>query len=395
MQQADIAIVGGGLAGGLIALALRQRRPDCDVVLVEGEDALGGNHRWSWFESDLPDDERALLAPFTKVHWDGGYEVRFPAYSRTLASTYRSLASVDFDRCLRRELAQSAILTGRRVAALDAGGVDLADGSRIGARAVIDCRGAVPSAHLRGGWQVFMGRHLKTPGPHGLTKPVIMDATVSQPEAYRFLYVLPLSEDEVFLEDTYYQDLPILDRDALSQRLDEYAAAHGLSGGVVGEETGILPVITGGAFGEYQLEQAIPGVAMAGARGGFVHPLTSYTVPFAARTALFVAAHADLPGEELAARLADHAREHWSRTRFYRRLGAMLFGAARPRERYKVFQRFYRLDGSLIERFYAGRSTLLDRARILAGKPPVPVGRAISALAGAGDPLVSGKEKIG
>jgi lycopene beta-cyclase len=64
----------------------------------------------------------------------------------------------------------------------------------------------------------------------------------------------------------------------------------------------------------------------------------------------------------------------------------MLFGAAAPIDRYRVLERFYRLDRRLIERFYAGRSTLADKVRILAGKPPVPVGRAVAALAGLGEP---------
>ena len=34
-READIAIIGGGLAGGLIALALAERRPELDVLLVE------------------------------------------------------------------------------------------------------------------------------------------------------------------------------------------------------------------------------------------------------------------------------------------------------------------------------------------------------------------------
>ena len=50
----------------------------------------------------------------------------------------------------------------------------------------------------------------------------------------------------------------------------------------------------------------------------------------------------------------------------------MLFGAP-PERRLRVFERFYRLEEGLIERFYAGRSTLADRARILCGKPPVPL----------------------
>jgi lycopene beta-cyclase len=78
--------------------------------------------------------------------------------------------------------------------------------------------------------------------------------------------------------------------------------------------------------------------------------------------------------------LEARARRHWNATRFYRRLGAMLFGAARPEARWRVFARFYRLPEPLIERFYAGRSTLADRARILCGRPPVPIGRALGAL---------------
>ena len=39
---------------------------------------------------------------------------------------------------------------------------------------------------------------------------------------------------------------------------------------------------------------------------------------------------------------------------------------------------------SLIERFYAAGSTLGDKARILSGKPPVPLGAALTCLIGKG-----------
>jgi len=60
----------------------------------------------------------------------------------------------------------------------------------------------------------------------------------------------------------------------------------------------------------------------------------------------------------------------------------MLFRAAEPEERYRILERFYRLSPSLIGRFYAGRSTMTDKARILTGKPPVPIVRAVRAIAG-------------
>jgi L-2-hydroxyglutarate oxidase LhgO len=40
-HDTDIAILGGGLAGGLVALALAARRPDLRIMLVERDDRLG------------------------------------------------------------------------------------------------------------------------------------------------------------------------------------------------------------------------------------------------------------------------------------------------------------------------------------------------------------------
>lgn len=386
-RRSDIAIVGGGLSGGLIALAIRQQRPDLAVRLIENGEVLGGNHRWSWFDSDLPEGAETLLAPLRKTRWEPGYDVRFPGLTRTLGSTYNSLTSADFDAALRRELPADWIRTRRSVVELDEHGVTLADGERIAAGAVIDCRGFAPTPHLTGGWQVFMGRHLRTTAPHGVERPIIMDAAVSQPGAYRFVYVLPLGAFDLFVEDTYYADAPLLDRAALSRRIDEYCAAHGWDGELLGSETGVLPVVTGGDLAAWQASCRIPGVAVAGARGGFAHPLTSYTLPQAVAVAMLVAREAGLPGTQLAALLETRARQHWNATRFYRRLGRMLFDAARPEERWRVFERFHRLPEPLIERFYAGCNTVADRLQILCGRPPVPLAGALRTLLGNGTPL--------
>jgi lycopene beta-cyclase len=380
-RKFDIAIAGGGLAGGLIALALHRSRPDLSILLIEAGEALGGNHRWSWFASDLSPEGAALLDGFRLSAWNQGYDVSFPGHARQLTTPYRSLASEDFDAALRRALPPGSIRRGS-VAALSERGVTLASDEHIAARAVIDCRGPADAPQLTGGWQVFMGRHLRTDAPHGIDRPTIMDACVTQHGGYRFVYVLPLGAREIFVEDTYYQDSPRLDRRALSSRIDAYVAAKGWHGEPLTHETGVLPVITGGDFAAFQAACRVPGVVVAGARGGFVHPLTSYTLPFAVETALAIAAEADLPGAQLAALLEARARNHWRATWFYRRLGTMLFAAAEPAQRYRIFERFYRLPESLIERFYAARTTRLDRMRVLCGKPPVPISGALAALTG-------------
>ena len=58
----------------------------------------------------------------------------------------------------------------------------------------------------------------------------------------------------------------------------------------------------------------------------------------------------------------------------------MLFRAAEPDRRYQVLERFYRLAPDLIARFYAAESRRTDQLRILSGRPPVPIGRAMRSL---------------
>jgi lycopene beta-cyclase len=80
----------------------------------------------------------------------------------------------------------------------------------------------------------------------------------------------------------------------------------------------------------------------------------------------------------LPALLRVEAARLWRERGYYRLLNRMLFRAAAPAERYRVLEHFYRLDPAVIERFYAGRSSRWDKLRILSGRPPVPVGRALA-----------------
>lgn len=383
----DVVIAGGGLAGSLIALMLAARRPEVAVALVEAGDAIGGNHVWSFFATDVADKDRAVVEPLCAARWDDGYDVHFPALTRRLPTAYRSVTSENLAAAVAAAMPAGAVHVGRAVATLAADGVALADGTRIAAQAVIDARGLSPAllGHLRGGWQKFAGAMLECSAPHGLDRPVVMDATVDQVDGYRFVYCLPFSPTEVFVEDTYYSDTPDLDRDALLARIAAYAADRGWQ---VAEttriETGVLPVVSDGDFAAFWPRGE--GIARAGVRAGLFQPLTSYSLPDAVRMASAIAALPRLDNRSLAAFTRAYALRHWRQGQFYRLLTRMLFGASSPPERYKVLQRFYGLDAHLIERFYAGRSTLADKARILAGKPPVPVLRAAQVLAGIGAP---------
>ena len=97
-----------------------------------------------------------------------------------------------------------------------------------------------------------------------------------------------------------------------------------------------------------------------------------------------MAARPDLGSASLYALTRGVSRDAWRRHRFFRLLNRMLYRAAEPGERYRVLEHFYRLPEDLVGRFYAGRPTPWDKLRVLSGRPPVPVGRAVRALLSSG-----------
>ncbi|MEG3084064.1 lycopene beta-cyclase CrtY [Sphingomonas sp. PB2P12] len=377
----DVAIVGAGLAGGMIALALKARHPTLDVRLIDSAPVVGGNHLWSFFGSDVAQADRWIVAPLVVHAWQG-YDVRFPAHGRTIDATYYSIESERLDREVRRVLPGHALMLGRKVSGASATAVVLADGDRIEAKGVIDVRGPGDLSLLDLAWQKFVGRELVLSAPHDSPVPTVMDATVPQIDGYRFVYCLPLAPDRMFVEDTYYSDTPDLDVEALTTRIHDYADARGWHvAQAARHEAGVLPVAMGGDFEAYWRSGGAH-VAKAGMRAGMFHPTTGYSLPDAVRTASMLAGLSDFSGVKLHDATHAMARATWKSRGFYRMLDTMLFRAAEPEERYRILERFYRLSPSLIGRFYAGRSTLSDKARVLTGKPPVPIVRAVRAIAG-------------
>ncbi|WP_242125764.1 lycopene beta-cyclase CrtY [Sphingobium sp. Sx8-8] len=378
ISDCDLAIAGGGLAGCLIALAFAARRPDVRLLLVEGGEALGGNHVWSFFDSDVAAGDRWLIEPMIAHRWPQGHEVHFPGHQRLLSTPYNSATSRLLDTHARQMLGER-ILMGTPIHSLTPSSIALSDGRTFRAGGVIDARGGGDLAALQCGWQKFVGQALRLRTPHGLTRPVIMDAAVEQVDGYRFVYILPWDEHTLFIEDTYYSDSPDLDGPVLDRRIAAYAKARGWPvEAVVHRESGVLPVVHGGDFERFWPSD--DPVARAGARAGLFQPMTGYSLPDAIRFALDVERAWPMDGAALAHMTRARAARHWRQGGYYRLLGKMLFRAAEPDRRWRIFERFYRLDAGLIGRFYAGRSTVTDRIRILCGRPPVPIRSAMRAV---------------
>jgi lycopene beta-cyclase len=373
----DLILVGGGLSAALIAWRLALDRPEVRVAVIERDGRLGGNHTWSFFDGDMPDADRAWLEPATAHRWTQGYDVRFPGLSRTLKTPYNSLTS-EWLNAVVAPLLGDRLIAGEAVE-VRTDRVVLADGRVLRAPGVIDARGPGPAdggGSLDLGWQVFVGQTLKLAQPHGLVRPTIMDATVDQEGGYRFVYLLPFDARTVLVEDTYYADGPGLDRAVLSARIAAYARSCGWEiEAVIAEEEGVLPITLGGDIDAFWAGG--DGVARIGLAAALFHPTTGYSLPDAVAMSRVVAGLPDLRSATLRSATEGRSRALWADRAFYRLLNRMLFRAAEPAERWKVLRRFYGLSEGVVRRFYAGRSTALDKARILAGKPPVPIGKAM------------------
>ncbi len=365
----DYILVGGGLQNGLIALALRARQPGARIAMVERGDAPGGNHTWCFHAGDVRESARDWVEPLVVRRW-GGYDVMFTGLKRRVETPYAVVSSERLALLVTHALAApgSSLLTRTTATDVSATSVTIRTDSgavkSLSATAVIDARGPDRTADADCGWQKFVGREVVLEQPHGLVRPLLMDATVPQRDGFRFMYVLPLAPVRLLVEDTYFSSRSYLDVAAVRDEITAYMDARGWKVRTqLREEIGVLPMPWTGAA-----PQATAPL-VAGYAGGWFHPVTGYSFPIAARLADVIASvpAQALFGAELSALTTEHARQQ----RFAMTLCRMMFRWFPDDERHHVLERFYRaLPEATLQRFYALELTHLDRARLFMGGPP-------------------------
>jgi lycopene beta-cyclase len=368
----DIAILGGGLHGGLVAAALSRLAAPPRVLLVDSADRLAGNHVWSCHAADVGGD-RALLESVPTIKWPG-YDVRFPGLRRTLPLDYRSMHSHQFAAFVFERLKSigADVWLGRTA---DWGGnhdVRFEDGSTVSAAWILIALGrTVGLSHHVQGWQKFLGLELEFEQAHGVAVPCVMDAAdLSQSDGYRFVYTLPFTPTRMLVEDTCYSDDPSLDADRCRRAITEYVRDRGWGAAtVVREERGALPI----PYCSSKLPQVAdaPSPTAVGWRGGWFHSTTGYSFGLGVRVATAVARSWERSRGRDRRELQELAARTRSFGRFGRRLNRMLFTAFRPEDRIHVLERFHRvLSDDAVARFYALNSTAADRWKLLVGRPP-------------------------
>ena len=370
MSQVDLAIVGGGLAGGLTAYFMVQMHPARLIELIEAEDHLGGNQTWSFHESDVSPAALEILKPLISRSWSST-SVEFPRVKKTVDGAYHSIRSEDFNRVLKEVLGAKIKFNSRATKLTDTT-VVVEDGRVIDAACVFDARG-LPQAPMAGlnGFHKYIGYDVTLETPHGLSNPILFDATCPQLDGFRYFHLIPWDQTRLLVEETFYSDTPDLNDERISRSIRSYIERRGWKIATIDrEERGVLPVpLTADA-----IKTSVAGEPVSlGLRAGFFHSTTGFTLPDAVRFAEFLAKAPELTTVSARESLAKFRRPWLSRQRFYRLINRLLFQASEPSLRYTIFQKFYEHTDDVLQRFYAGRSTWTDRVRLLSGKSPVPM----------------------
>lgn len=379
MSRQDVILIGVGLANALIGYRLKQIQPHLNITLIDQAEAPSIRHTWSFHSTDVAGSP--WVEDLIDHSWPG-YEVRFPAYSRRFSQPYHSIRARPFYARIKKIFGRSMIF-GRQVTSVDNGVVCFADHPSMEADLIIDGRGQGNTPKYKCGYQKFLGLDLQLNQPHNLTTPLLMDARVEQTDGYRFMYLLPWSENQVLVEDTRYSSRPDIAVDEYREQIMEYVKEVGWEVAAVRrEERGVLPIPLVFPAPPSQLAPDIP---IVGTRCGLFHFVTGYSLPDAVRVANLVSQTKDLSSFEVTQALHHYQRSKKPKDWYYLQLTRMMFGASLPDQRYKIFEHFYRQPDSVIERFYAGTSRWSDQLRILMGRPPVPVKEALRSLRGHGE----------
>ncbi|WP_033440783.1 lycopene cyclase family protein [Saccharothrix sp. NRRL B-16314] len=330
----DVVVVGGGPAGRALARACAARGLGTTVVDPNPERPWRATYA-AWADQ-LPADAPIAVSVS-----------RSRAVTTVEHVIARGYAVLDNERL--RRLPDDVRVVAGRVVGWSAGEVALA-GGRVLTGLVVDATGAAGGRAAQTAVGVVVPAERAAPFV-GADEALIMDwrkppaATTTDPT---FLYAIPVSADEVLLEETSLARRPGLPLDELRRRLHARLAAHG------------IPV----PDGEERVRIALDGRARNGAFGaaaGSIHPATGYSVAAALRRAP-VAAAAIADGRPVARSAAERV------VRGLRLKGLAALLAMRPDDVPEFFNHFFHLPDNLQRAYLDGdgdlRGTVLAMLRL-------------------------------
>lgn len=355
LPQVDLLIAGSGPSA--LRLAADSGRAGLSVIIVSPTLTDVFPESFGLFEDQIPE----ALRDAVRCRWDA-VSVRVPGNEHTLDRPYARLNSAALHMLLHRDARdQGCVGLEDRVldATLDGAHFDvrLASGARCKARRVVDCTGhrrVLVAGQAAEHHQVALGATLV--GPHGLTRPLLMDFT-GETEG-TFLYALPLSPTELFVEETALITAKAPGWEQLEKTLRLRLRSIGLVGELTVHEHCVIPMDT-------ELPDLTSPVVAFGAAAGLVHPATGYQL--AASLALS-APLATCLRDTLDQSPTAAAQACWEvlwpserqRVRELRLFGARFIAGLSREDQAGFFDAFFQLRSPLVDAYLAHNGGLAD-----------------------------------
>jgi len=231
----DIVVLGSGPAALAMAAACSAR--GAPITLVAPSPRAPWAPNYCLWEDELPDPMQTLV----EHRWPEAV-VHTPSGAYPLARAYVKLGTAELQRHYWAQVESSIRVLDARVGSVSADGEHTmieTDARTIRARVVVDATGAnsrfVRRVHSRPpAYQIAYGLLLDAPShPFDPATAVLMDfrpADADAPEPPSFLYVLPLEDGRLFVEETVLAGRPAPPLDLLQTRLERRLDALGLAG---------------------------------------------------------------------------------------------------------------------------------------------------------------------
>jgi len=362
--DADLLILGAGLAGLTLAARLARECSSPRIVLLEPRTAYRDDRSWCFWRPEQHD-----LSHLVSRRWNtwtfsdaAGTIVRHHvpglAYQYVRGSDFYASAQADIAESPRVEL-RLGVCAGTVTAVSGGVRVETSSGTLL-ARQVIDTRPRVAASML---YQSFVGLELERdrPLPFDPGEVTLMGSLAADAEGLRFVYALPLGPNRAIVEWTRFGTAPI-NRDRLILELDQVLTGLGLGDARrVRAEGGVLAMGLG-----RQAALPIEGVVHAGNAGGALRAASGYGF-------LRIARWAQLCTERLLA--GREAVGHPEEPRLRRTFDRIFLQAVRahPERTAEYFLALARgVPPAALVRFLSDGARAADYARIISSLPWSP-----------------------
>lgn len=372
-------ILGAGCAGLSLAWNLLEEGVTDPILIVDSRSTFENDRTWCFW--DIEPTPFSSLATHSWSRWmihDGDREIiaECPEYP------YIRIRSVDFYRRVLDRLASASNITlalGQPI--LDAS--ETSQGVRVttpkadfeGLRAfnsMMSKSDATTAGARRSPvslLQHFFGQTIQVDHPvFDPACPTLMDFRTPQTDGPHFVYVLPLSETEALVENTYLFSFAV-SRERHRQEISDYLdMRYGLAKGsykVIEEESGAIPMTT--ATSRLASGSRVTSIGLA---GGAARPSSGYAfLRIQRQTRSIAQGITDLECVDSVQKQSSLGglKYQFLDTVFLQCL------ADRPALASRIFgQMFDRADPAAVVRFMGERSTTLDDLRIVAALPKLP-----------------------